>query len=120
MAEWSIWHNPRCGTSRTALALLREAGIEPQVIEYLKTPPDRRAIADACASLGIAPSALLRRKEPLASELGLLGGAVSEAAVLEAMAAHPLLIERPVVFGPAGARLGRPAERVRELLPAGG
>lgn len=117
MADWTIWHNPRCGTSRAVLAMLREAGIAPVVVEYLTAPPDRASIAAACERMGIAARDLLRRKEALAAELGLLGPGTSDAAVLDAMAAHPILIERPVVLAPSGARLCCPAERVREILP---
>lgn len=110
----TIWHNPTCSTSRTALALLREKGADVTVFEYLKTPPGREEIAAIYARAGITPRQGLRAKEPLAKELGLLGA--DDDAILDAMAAHPILIERPLVETGKGVRLGRPPAKVLELL----
>ena len=109
--SWTLYHNPNCGTSRTVLATLREAGIEPEVVLYLKTPPDiaqLRALRDA---LGQPAQALLRTKEPLCAELGLDQEGVDEERILAA-----ILLNRPVVSSPRGARVCRPAEVVKELL----
>lgn len=117
----TIYHNPRCGTSRTTLALIRERGIEPTVIEYLKTPPSRDDLAALAARAGIGVRDLLRAKEQLAEDLGLTDPAVPDAALLDAMMEHPILINRPIVATPAGVRLCRPADRVLDLLsPAQG
>lgn len=115
--EVIIYHNPRCSTSRKTLELIREAGIEPTVIEYLKTPPGRAELADLIARMGVPVRAVLRAKEDLAGELGLRDKAVGDDALLDAMAAHPILIERPIVVSDKGVRLGRPPEAVREVLP---
>ena len=112
----TIWHNPACGTSRKVLAAIREAGVEPVIVEYLKTPPSR---AELCAMLGLAGMTagdLLRRKEPLVAQLGLDGPEVSDTRLVEAMLAHPRLIERPVVITETAAALCRPLERVQALL----
>ena len=109
----TILHNPRCGTSRNTLALLEaEPGVELTVIEYLKTPPSRAELARLYASAGISPRNGLRAKEPAAAALA----GASDEAVLDAMAANPILIERPLVETEKGVRLCRPAERVREIL----
>jgi arsenate reductase len=109
----TIFHNPRCGTSRNTLAMLEaEPGIELTVIDYLKTPPARDALARLYARAGISPREGLRTKEPAAADLIGAG----DAAILDAMAANPILIERPLVETEKGARLCRPAERVREIL----
>jgi arsenate reductase len=113
----TIYHNPRCSTSRTTLTLIREAGIEPTVIEYLKTPPSRDALAGLIARMGVPVRAVLRAKEDLAGELGLRDAGVGDGALLDAMAANPILIERPIVVSDKGVRLGRPPEAVREVLP---
>ena len=113
----TIFHNPRCGTSRTTLELIRAAGIEPVVVEYLRTPPTRDRLAQLLRDAGLRPRDALRRKEALYEELGLDDPSLSEDALLAAMVEHPILIERPLVESPAGVRLCRPAERVRELLP---
>jgi arsenate reductase len=113
----TIYHNPRCGTSRSTLALIRDAGIEPTIIEYLTTPPDRATLADLLRRMGLSARALLRDKEPLFSELGLAGAHWSEQQLIEQMLAHPILINRPIVVTPLGVRLCRPAEVVREILP---
>ena len=111
------YHNPRCGTSRQVLEILRVAGIEPTVIDYLKTPPDRATLQRLIAQMGVPVREILRAKEALATELGLLDAARSDDELLDAMAAHPILINRPIVVSPKGTRLCRPSERVRELLP---
>lgn len=112
-----IYHNPRCAKSREALELLRAAGIEPDIVEYLKTPPDAATLDALCRKLGLEPQALVRFKEPLAKELGLGPQDVRPRAEwLRLLAQNPLLIERPIVVRGARARLGRPPEAVRELL----
>ena len=111
-----IYHNPECGTSRNTLAMIRNAGIEPVVIEYLKTPPSRAELAALAKQAGGA-RALLREKEARAAELGL-NADVADGAILDAIAAHPLLLNRPVVVTPKGTRSCRPSEVVLELLPA--
>jgi arsenate reductase len=113
MTTATIYHNPKCGTSRNVLALLREAGIEPVVVEYLKTPPTRDELAGLATRMGGATD-LLRAKEPLAAELGLVGAA--DDAILTAIAAHPELLNRPVVVTDKGVKACRPAETVHELL----
>lgn len=114
--EITIYHNPRCGTSRNTLAAIREAGHEPQVVEYLANPPSREQLARLIADAGLQPRDAVRRKETLYAELGLDRPEVLDAALLDAMAAHPILIERPFVVTPKGVRLCRPFERVREIL----
>ncbi len=113
-----IYHNPECGTSRNALAMIRNAGIEPHVIEYLKTPPSRALLAGLIARAGIAPRALLREKGTPFAELGLADPALSDDALIDAMMAHPVLINRPIVVSPLGVKLCRPSETVLDLLPA--
>ncbi len=112
----TIYHNPRCGTSRNTLAAIREAGHEPSVVEYLANPPTREQLARLIADAGLQPRDAVRRKEALYAELGLDRPEVLDAALLDAMAAHPILIERPFVVTPKGVRLCRPFERVREIL----
>jgi len=112
-----IYHNPDCGTSRNTLGLIRNAGVEPHVIEYLKTPPSRAMLAQLAARMNIPVRALLREKGTPYAELGLGDAALSDAQLLDAMMAHPILINRPVVVTPKGVRLCRPSERVLDLLP---
>lgn len=112
----TIYHNPRCSTSRTALALIRDAGIEPVVVNYLITPPSRERLRELLREAGLAPREAMRRKEALYAELGLEDERDDER-LLDAMLAHPVLIERPFVQSPLGVRLGRPPERVLEILP---
>ncbi len=112
-----IYHNPACGTSRNVLAAIRAAGIEPRVIEYLKTPPSRAELEDLIARMGIPVRALLRRQGTPFEELGLDDPALSDAALIDAMMAHPILINRPIVISPKGVKLCRPSESVAELLP---
>lgn len=111
----TIWHNPRCGTSRKALAILEETpGLEVNVIEYLKTPPSGEELLRLYARAGMTPRDGLRAKEPLAREMGLTNA--DDATILAAMMAHPILIERPMVETDKGAALCRPQDRVRALL----
>ncbi|MDT8346097.1 MAG: arsenate reductase (glutaredoxin) [Thermohalobaculum sp.] len=111
----TIWHNPRCSKSRAALALIRARGIEPRVVEYLAAPPGVAEIRDALMRLGLPAHALLRRCEPACRAQGL-GPGTDEATLIAAMAAEPVLIERPVVLAPNGACIARPPERVADIL----
>jgi arsenate reductase len=117
MAEVTIYHNPNCGTSRNTLALIRDAGIEPKVIEYLKTPPDRATLESLLDRMQMKPRALLREKGTPYAELGLADENLTDAQLLDAMLAHPILINRPIVVTPQGAKLCRPAELVLDILP---
>ncbi len=119
MTDITIYHNPACGTSRNTLAMIRAAGIEPHIVEYVSTPPSRALLADLAARAGLTPRDLLRAKEPLAADLGLADESVSDDALLDAMAAHPILINRPLVVSPLGVKLCRPSEQVLDLLPPG-
>lgn len=112
-----IYHNPECGTSRNALAMIRNAGIEPHVVEYLKTPPSRAMLEELVARAGIAPRDLLREKGTPYAELGLADETLSDATLFDAMMEHPILINRPLVVSPLGVRLCRPSEAVLDLLP---
>lgn len=112
-----IYHNADCGTSRNTLAMIRNAGVEPRVIEYLKTPPSRDMLTRLIARMGISARELLREKGTPYAELGLGDPALSEAQLLDAMMAHPILINRPIVVSPKGVRLCRPSEDVLDLLP---
>lgn len=116
MTDITIYHNPMCSNSRGALALLRERGHEPRVIAYLHTPPSRAELAALIAAAGLTPPEAVRSKETLFSELGLDAPGTSDAALLDAMAAHPVLINRPFVVTPRGTRLCRPPERVLDIL----
>ncbi len=113
----TIYHNPDCGTSRNSLAMIRQSGVEPVVIEYLKTPPTRERLEELFAAMGIGVRALLREKGTPYAELGLGDESLPDDALLDAMMAHPILINRPIVVAPAGVRLCRPSEQVLELLP---
>jgi len=113
-----LYHNPDCGTSRNALAMIRNAGIEPHVIEYLKTPPARALLVQLIERAGLTPRALLREKGTPYAELGLDDASLSDDALIDAMIAHPLLINRPLVVSPLGVRLCRPSEAVLDLLPS--
>ena len=118
MTAITIYHSPACGTSRNTLALIRNAGIEPEIIEYLKTPPGKdrlRALVDA---MGIPPRELLRQKGTPYDELGLDDPKWSDEQLLDFMVAHPILMNRPIVVTPLGARLCRPSERVLDILSA--
>ncbi len=112
-----IYHNPNCGTSRNILGLIRNAGVEPHVIEYLKTPPSRTMLEQLITRMGISVRALLREKGTPYAELGLSDPALSDGRLLDAMMAHPILINRPIVVTPKGVRLCRPSEEVLDLLP---
>src|SRR5690349_3821195 len=112
----TIYHNPKCGTSRKTLDILNEAGADVTVVEYLKTPPAREELRRLYERAGMKPSEGLRAKESLAAELGLLDGRKSEDDILDAMAAHPILINRPLVETDKGVKLCRPQEEVRDLL----
>ena len=112
----TIYHNPACGTSRNTLAFIRAAGIEPTVIEYLKTPPDRATLVDLIARSSLPVRGIVREKQALYTELGLDGA--SDEALLDAMLAHPILINRPLVVIGDAVRLCRPSETVLDLLPA--
>jgi arsenate reductase len=112
----TIYHNPNCSTSRNVLAAIREAGIEPTVVPYLKTPPDRATLEQLIARMGVPVREVVRSKETLYAELGLDDPATTDEQLIEAMVAHPVLINRPIVVTERGARLCRPAESVREIL----
>lgn len=113
-----IYHNPECGTSRNALAMIRNAGIEPHVVEYLKTPPSRGMLESLIARAGITPRALLREKGTPFEELGLGNPDLTDDQLIDAMMAHPILINRPLVVSPLGVKLCRPSEEVLDLIPA--
>jgi arsenate reductase len=112
-----IYHNPQCGTSRNALGLIRNAGIEPHIVEYLKTPPTRLLLRQLIARMGLSVRDVLREKGTPFEELGLGDPGLSEDQLLDAMMAHPILINRPIVVTPKGVRLCRPSEAVLDLLP---
>ena len=111
-----VYHNPRCGTSRNVLAAIRDAGFEPRIIEYLKDPPDRATLQLLARRMGLPVRGLVREKEPLFEELGLADAAPDDPRLLDAMLAHPVLINRPIVVAGQVARLCRPAETVHDLL----
>ncbi|KZD12538.1 arsenate reductase (glutaredoxin) [Oceanibaculum pacificum] len=113
----TVYHNPKCGTSRNTLAMIRQSGEEPAIIEYLRTPPSRPMLLALIAAAGLTVRAALRAKEPLCAELGLDDPAIDDDALLDAMLAHPILINRPFVVTPKGVRLCRPSELVLEVLP---
>jgi len=113
----TIYHNPACGTSRNTLALIRNSGEEPEVIEYLKTPPTKARLQELLAAMGIGARALLREKGTPYAELGLAEAKWSEDELLDFMVQHPILMNRPVVVTPLGARLCRPSEAVLDILP---
>jgi arsenate reductase len=113
----TIYHNPACGTSRNTLAMIRRSGEEPEIIEYLKTPPSRDRLVELIRDMGITPRALLRRKGTPYEELGLDDPQWSDDEIIDAMLAHPLLINRPIVVTPKGTRLCRPSETVLDILP---
>lgn len=113
----TIYHNPECGTSRNVLALIRNSGEEPTVVEYLKTPPSRETLVALIGRTGFTARDLLRRKGTPYDELGLDDPALTEEQLLDAMMAHPILINRPIVVTPSGVKLCRPSEAVLEILP---
>lgn len=112
-----IYHNPACGTSRNTLGLIRNAGVEPHVIEYTKTPPSRAMLAWLIERMGVPVRSVIREKGTPYGELGLAEDTLSEDALLKAMVEHPILINRPIVVTPVGVRLCRPSEEVLDLLP---
>ena len=112
-----IYHNPACGTSRNTLAMIRQSGEEPEIIEYLKTPPSRERLKELVVAMGIPVRALLREKGTPYHDLGLSDPKWSDDELIEFMIAHPILINRPIVVTPMGARLCRPSELVLEILP---
>jgi len=112
----TIYHNPSCGTSRNTLAMIRQSGEEPEVIEYLKTPPSRERLMVLIAAMGMSPRELLRKKGTPYAELGLDDPKWSDDELLDFMMAHPILINRPIVVTPKGVRLCRPSEAVADLL----
>jgi arsenate reductase len=112
-----IYHNPKCGTSRNTLAMIRNAGIEPHVIEYLKTPPTRAMLVQLIGRMGISVRDLIRVKGTPYDELGLADRALTDDQLLDAMLAHPILINRPIVVSAVGVRLCRPSEAVLDILP---
>jgi len=114
-----IYHNSECGTSRNTLAMIRNAGIEPHVIEYLKTPPTRALLVELVGRASMTPRDLLREKGTPFGELGLADPALSDEQLVDAMMAHPILINRPLVVSPLGVQLCRPSEAVLDLLPTG-
>lgn len=113
-----VYHNPDCGTSRSALATIRSAGIEPHVVEYLKTPPSRAPLQPSIARMGISVREAVREKAASYPEPGLDNPALTDDQLLEAMMVHPILINRPIVVTPNGVRLCRPSDLVLDLLPA--
>lgn len=113
----TIYHNPACGTSRNVLALIRNAGVEPTVVEYLKTPPDRATLLDLLKRMGARPRDILREKGTPYAELGLGSPQLTDEQLVDAMLAHPILINRPIVVTPWGVKLCRPSETVLEILP---
>lgn len=117
MPSITIYHNPNCGTSRNVLALIRNSGVEPEVIEYLKTPPTREKLKELIAQMAVPVREAVRQKEALYKELGLDAPALSDDALIDAMLAHPILINRPIVVTPLGTRLCRPSELVLDILP---
>lgn len=118
MSDITIYHNPKCGTSRNTLAMIRNSGAEPQVIEYLQTPPDRATLQALIAATGKPVIDTVRTKEALFTELQLGAPGVTDAQLIDAMLAHPILINRPIVVTPLGTRLCRPSELVLDILPA--
>jgi arsenate reductase len=117
MTGVTIYHNPACGTSRNTLALIRNSGVEPEIVEYLKTPPSRDRLADLIRRMGVPVRSVLREKGTPYAELGLDDPSLSDDRLLDAMIAHPILINRPIVETPLGVRLCRPSEAVLDILP---
>jgi arsenate reductase len=114
----TIYHNPACGTSRNTLAMIRNSGVEPTVIEYLKTPPTRETLVELIRRMNVPVRAVLREKGALYEELGLSNPDLSDDQLLDAMMVHPVLINRPIVVTPLGVRLCRPSEAVLDILPS--
>ncbi|CAA0106867.1 Arsenate reductase [Starkeya nomas] len=118
MSSVTIYHNPACGTSRNVLGLIRNAGIEPTIIEYLKTPPSRDELKGLIARVDVPVRAIMREKGTPFAELGLDDPSHTDDDLLDAMMAHPILINRPIVITPLGLKLCRPSEAVLDILPA--
>ncbi len=116
--QFVIYHNPACGTSRNTLGLIRNCGVEPQVIEYLKTPPDRTTLRAMIGAMGMRARDALREKGTPYAELGLDDPSLSDEDLIDAMLAHPILIQRPIVVTPLGTKLCRPSEAVLDILPS--
>ncbi len=114
----TIYHNPKCGTSRNVLAMIRNAGIEPEIVEYLKTPPDRATLKQMIADAGLTVREAIRQRGTPYDELGLDDAALTDDQLLDAMQEHPILINRPFVVTPLGTKLCRPSEMVLDILPA--
>jgi arsenate reductase len=117
MADITIYHNPNCGTSRNVLALIRNTGVEPEVIEYLQTPPTRAKLLELIAQMAVPVREVMRHKETLYEALTLANPGLDDNALVDAMLAHPILINRPIVVTPLGTRLCRPSEAVLDILP---
>jgi arsenate reductase len=117
MSTITIYHNPKCGTSRNTLAMIRNSGVEPEVIEYLKTPPSKAKLEALVRAAGISPRELLRAKEAIYGELNLADDKWTDDEILDFMLQHPTLINRPIVVTPLGTRLCRPSELVLDILP---
>jgi arsenate reductase len=118
MSQVTLYHNPKCGTSRNTLAMIRNSGIEPEVIEYLKTPPDRATLRAIITATGQPVMSAVRDKEAVFAELQLGAPGVTDEQLIDAMLAHPILINRPIVVTPLGTRLCRPSELVLDILPS--
>ena len=114
----TIYHNPNCGTSRNVLAMIRQSGVEPEIIEYLKTPPSRERLRDLIDAMGIKVRDLLREKGTPYHEFGLDNADLTDERLIDQMLAHPILINRPIVITPKGVKLCRPSETVLSLLPS--
>ena len=117
MADITIYHNPNCGTSRNVLSLIRNTGTEPQVIDYLRTPPSRATLLSLIAQLDVPVREMMRRKEKAYGDLALDDPAIGDDALVDAMLAHPILMNRPIVVTPLGTCLCRPSEAVLDILP---
>ena len=117
MSDITIYHNPACGTSRNTLAMIRNSGAYPEVIEYLKTPPSKEKLLELVQAMGITPRELLREKGTPYDELGLADPKWTDAELIDAIVQHPILMNRPVVVTPLGAKLCRPSELVLDILP---
>ena len=118
MSDITIYHNPQCGTSRNTLAMIRNSGVEPRVVEYLKTPPSREELLGLVQAMGLSVRDVLRQKGTPYEELGLGNPALTDAQLLDAIAQHPILIQRPIVQTALGVRLCRPSEVVLDILPS--
>ncbi len=117
MMDITIYHNPQCGTSRNTLALIRNAGVEPEVITYLATPPSKERLVELIAAMAVPVREIMRHKETMYETLNLGDPQKSDSDLIDAMVAHPILINRPIVVTPFGVRLCRPSERLLEILP---